>query len=183
MPLAAIEFDSDGRACRIVRAYLPEGQGVLDVLATGHRMSESDVDWCERDQTLYVHEVGGWTGRVYLGQLVQGVRRKLWAHESTTFCRADGENEMISAADVAALGYDLVYGPQPDWAPDGWSGGRVHYCQRCDDMIPDRDHCFDHEYWCDDCGDFFQKKHDQCEHYCHVCEIEKTDGCEDHDDD
>ena len=182
MSLAAIEFDTDGRACRLVRAHLPEGQGILDVLATGHRMSESDVNWCERDQTLYVHEVGAWTGRLYLCGLVGSVRHKLWVREDITFSNAGDSSEMISFDDVKALGYDIVYGPKPKWAPDGWSGGAVHYCMKCDDMIPDQDHCFEHEYWCDDCCDFFQKKHDQCEHFCDVCEGEKTDWCEEHTD-
>jgi len=179
MSLGAIEFDSDGRACRLVRAHLPEDQNILDVLATGHRMSESDVNWCNRDQTLYVHRVGGWTGRVYLGQLIQGVRHKLWARDDMTFSRASGGGEMISAAEVKTLGYDLVYGPKPIWAPDGWSGGAVHYCMGCDDNIPDRDHCFEHEYWCNDCGDFFQKRTDQCEHFCEGCDEATTDFCRD----
>lgn len=181
--ILAVEFDGSDKLCRIVRTS-GTSPGVLDVLATGHRLVEVDVDWCDRDQCYYQHDSGSWTGRVYLSPLVDGIRHRLWAKPEATFSRADGKGEMISAAEVEALGYDLDYGDRPDLKALDMSYGTVHWCERCDDMIPDSDHCFDHEYWCDECGDFYQKKGGatgQCEHFCEECSEAATDWCkEDH---
>lgn len=184
MSLAAIEVDSDGRICRYLRTSYKRPE-VLDILATGHTFDEFDADFCRRDETIYSHQSGGHTGRVYLSKLVSSARHRLWARDDMTFSTACSD-EMISAADIAELGYDLEQSEKPPADLKAQlrdvSHGTVHYCQGCDDMIPDSDHCFEHEYWCDDCGDFFQKAADQCEHYCHVCEVEKNDGCEEHTD-
>ena len=135
MSLVAVEFDSDGRACRLIRTFGPQPE-MLDILATGHRLDESDVNWCKRDQTYYVHETGSWTGRIYLSKLCgDGARHRLWVREFMTFSENGKGDEMISAARVAELGYDLDYSPEkPCWAPGGWSESRCYYCERCDEM-------------------------------------------------
>lgn len=172
MSLAAVEFDSKGKVCRIVRSSYAPNLSVLDILATGHRLRESDVNYCKRDDTLYINDVGGWTGRVYLGQLVAGARHRLWAREDITFSHNGRGGAMISAAEIAALGYDLDYDciPEPILrAPYGHSS--CYYCERCDDMIPEREHC-ECVFWCDTCGVLQDKKTEACEHYCDQHELQ-----------
>jgi len=165
--ILALEYDSDGRLSRIVRAA-SAARTILDVLATGHRLDESDVNYCRRDDRYYRHEVGSWTGRVYLGQVMHGKRCKLWAREEATFSRASDGDRMIFAEDIAALGYDLVYGERPKLPY--MEEGDCYWCEKCNDMLPKREPC-DHVYWCDTCYELLSRKTERCEHYCDQCEL------------
>lgn len=169
-----IEFDTDGRPCRIVHKRGP-ARDVLTVLANGHRLDEEDVNYCRRDDMLYRNEVGSWAGRVYLSELVDGVRHRLWAAEDITFCRS-GSDEMLSVSEISELGYELDQdSPKPRLSPYDWTEGSTYYCKRCDDNLPDQDHC-EHVYWCGECGTLQDKKTERCEHYCAECECELHTG-------
>lgn len=174
MTIAAIEYDSDGHVCRIVRKRGP-ARDILTVLAEGHRLDEEDVNWCKRDGIHYANEVGSWTGRIYLGQLMNGVRHRLWAAEDMTFSR-NNSDEMLSADEIRELGYDLDQtSPKPRLSPYTFYEGSTYWCKRCDDNLPDLDHC-EHVYWCGTCGCLLDKRDEACEHYCACCEVELHQG-------
>lgn len=177
--IVSVEYDTNNRPCRIIRTTR-EIPPLLDILATGHRLDESDVNWCKRDKTLYVHDVGCWTGRIYLAQLCHGLRHRLWVREGLTFCGTGKGLDMISTKEVTKLGYDLEQGPYDNsWRKNSvW--GRCYYCERCDDMIPEKDHC-ECVYWCDDCCEFLDRNNNTCEHFCNACDAQGNEWClEDH---
>lgn len=148
---------------------------LLKVVDHGHRLSEEDVNWCKRDQVYYQHDTGSWTGRVYLGRLMPGVRHRLWAAEDMTFSAANSD-EMLSDDEISELGYDLDQdSPKPRLSPYTFYESPTYYCKRCDDHLPDTDHC-DHVYWCGECGCLLDKRDEACEHYCRECEVQLHDG-------
>lgn len=178
MTIAAIEFDADGRPCRIIHMDAPAGpvlDRLLDVVDKGHRLDEEDVNWCERDQCYYQNDVGSWTGRLYLGKLIDGVRHRLWARPDITFSTSSTDAP-LTPEEVSALGYDLdTDSPKPSLAGYCMYDGATYYCERCDDNIPDMEHC-EHVYWCGSCGCLLDKKIERCEHYCDRCECELHTG-------
>lgn len=176
--LIALEYDSENHLTRIVRGV--PADGILELLGRGQYLTESDVEWCRRDECYYANNVGSWTGRIYLGHLVGGARHRLVARNDATFSTAR-DDRMISVDEITELGYDLEqFEKCPNLKGIVINHAKCYYCDRCDDWIPERDPC-ECVYWCEECGDFFSKRHDQCEHYCGECEAERRDHyCDKH---
>jgi len=179
--IGAVEFDSDGRPCRIVRMHYPAGSvldQLLQVADRGHRLSEGYIDYCKRDGCYYQHEAGSWTGRLYLGKLVDGARHRLWAHPDITFSRITNDDPLIES-EIAELGYDLIDGPTPSLAEFWMTDGVTYYCERCEDSLPEGDPC-ECVFWCDACGAYWDRWSEPCEHYCGACQVELHTGhCDD----
>ena len=175
--IAYIEFDSRGKPCRIVRMRAPAGpvlDQMLEVVDRGHRLSEEDVNWSDRDQCSYRHEVGSWMGRIYLHQLCgDGPPHKIWLHPDASCSHASGDGEPLSDAEIEALGYELLTGDKPSLAPYALCEGSTYYCERCNDNLPDDDAC-EHVFWCNTCGMQWDKRSEasECGHYCDECEVE-----------
>lgn len=172
--IAAIEFDSNGRPCRIVRMDAPAGpvlDQLLEVVDRGHRLDEEDVNYSKRDECCYRHDVGSWMGRIYLSKLCDGLRHKMWAHPEATFCGVSSD-EVLTEAEIVELGYDVYSdSPNPPLSRFFMTEGSTYYCERCDDNLPDQEPC-DCVYWCNTCGMLLDKKSERCEHYCGDCEVE-----------
>ncbi|MGE3483523.1 MAG: hypothetical protein AB7L09_02205 [Nitrospira sp.] len=173
--IAAIEWNTDGHVVRIVHVHDPD-RPILDVLASGHSLSETDVDWSNRDQVHYRNEYGGWHGRVYLGKLAKGTRHRVWAAEFITFS-SDRDNTMLSLDEARARGYDIDQSsPQPSLQQWSFRNGPVYWCERCYDFLPERDPC-SCVYWCGICG-YQDRRSDQCVHFCDACEGYCIGDCE-----
>lgn len=177
--IAAIEFDSNGRPRRIVRMRSTPARPVLDellaVVDRGHRLSEEDVNYCERDRCNYRHEVGSWTGRIYLHKLCgDGPPHRLWLHPEVTCSHASGEGEPLTQAQIEALGYEIMKDDEhPSLAPFSLCEGQTYYCEHCNDNLPEDEHC-ECVFWCNTCGMFWDKRTEasECGHYCDECEVE-----------
>lgn len=156
--LVFVGWNDAGMVNRIVQETVVDDSDVNPLdrivkrLARPHILSEWDVEWCKRDECYYVHETGGWTGRVYLNQLVEGYREKFWAEEGIEFSNGNGVELDISEKRISELGYDRVHldGPPEDLSQT-CEEQSCYWCCKCDDMIPSSDLC-EHMYWCDNCG-------------------------------
>ena len=189
--LAYVEWNSRGKVVRILRVHrVPPTVSAPDRIATAlregwvpnHRFDEFDVNWCERDQTYYIHEPGGTHGRIYLNGHVDGHRSKIWAPDDIEFCRADGDDRELTPEAIYELGYDQIeLAEAPEDLSQTCEDQSCYWCGPCDDMLPENDEC-KHVYWCDMCGCLIEKVH-KCEHFC-VDHDRVFDRCEwDHDPD
>ena len=170
--IAAVEINTDGKICRIVRLLDP-ARPVLEVIATGHRFSESDVAWCRRDARYYSRWSSSWTGRLYLNKLVDGVRHRLLLASIVT-CSTSIRDAPLSPAEISKLGYDVedqeerirLSSLTRNFGEVGYTS--TYWCGQCNDCLPEDAPC-DCVYWCDDCGEHLDKLR-PCEHYCEGCE-------------
>lgn len=152
LELAYVEWNPDGRICRIVHTLPPSWRpNVLErmVEALIPRFQESDVDWCERDQRYYHHVSGGFAGRIYVNTLVGG-RGKLWVAPGLELRADDGNDRELTPEEVSERGWDII--KKLDWRWDITSGNSMYdrppgaedtvtWCEVCEDMLPDGDPC------------------------------------------
>jgi len=156
--LAYVSWNSDGKVDRIVHEDIHDdsAENALERIARRlgrpHSLTEWDVNWCERDQDYYVHETGGWTGRLYLNRMIEGCQEKFWAADGIEFCLDTGGYDEITPEQVASLGYVRVLLPElPEDLTKTCEEQSCQWCESCDDMIPDNGLC-SHMYWCGLCG-------------------------------
>ena len=167
--LALVEWDSDGKVCRILsETLIPPKGNVLDDLVVKmdrpHRLNQYDIDWCKRDDAYYGHFSGCWTGRAYLNRHVPGYRSKLWLADGIQCCGDGDDDRLLSDTEIAELGYDVVeLAGTPEDLSQTCEETSCYWCSVCEDMLPQNDHC-EHQRWCDACGVLLTVEDDPCAH-------------------
>jgi hypothetical protein len=137
---------TDVKAERIIFIEYQDGRPFEVVTASndGKCRTYYDVEWCRRDQCLYIHESGGSTSPI-------AVRKgtDFWACADAPIKIEDGATRRKRSKFRKKLQTAIA----GDWVA-GISGGECTYCPVCEDYLPTEDtyHPCAHIWWCDDAG-------------------------------
>lgn len=146
--VVCVEYDESDRPFSISVAFQREGSfSELEVLAGRDKtLSTFDANWCKRDETLYVEDVGGgpFKYEVELARfIVTEPKRKIWL---APLMRPTYEGQ---PADLEALGYKLIQRRLVDPFKEAEEGPTI-WCSICGDNLPCRDdEVCDHIWYCE----------------------------------
>lgn len=134
--LQVVIWDSDGR---LHEAYY-ERCGI-------------DIDWCRRDERYYWNETSWGCGTPALHGFVhpEKSKAKVWFAEGVEIQAYEGADKVtIGPEGLAALGYTLeVEEPCLDF-DEMWESD-THWCEFCEDHIPNYDYCATCQHFCPEC--------------------------------
>ncbi len=145
---------------RIVFVEFLDGRPFNVVTATEGRHRAYNLDWCNRDGTLYQHDSGG------------GAAGVIEVYGRSTYWASAG----VQIKEKPSKGYPVK---RLKRLPRRWplsrifaeaEEGETEYCSTCDDWLPtdDADRICDHIWWCDKKG-WWSTPQERCGEDCKSC--------------